>query len=114
MTWFPAENWSACSAADRKAAKNVVFSGVGKTREELTAALKAGILLFNVESESELWALAECAARLRKTAPVALRVNPDVAAETHPYISTGLRKHKFGVPIREARALYAKAAGTPY
>ena len=91
--------------ADRKAAKKVVFSGVGKTREELTAALKAGILLFNVESESELWALAECAGRLRTQAPVALRVNPDVAAETHPYISTGLHKHKFGVPIRDARAL---------
>ena len=101
-------------AADRKAAKQVVFSGVGKTREELTAALKAGIMLFNVESESELWALAECAGRLRKTAPVALRVNPDVAAETHPYISTGLRKHKFGVPIHEARALYAKASGARY
>jgi diaminopimelate decarboxylase len=76
--------------------------------------LKAGIMLFNVESESELSALAECAGRLRKTAPVALRVNPDVAAETHPYISTGLRKHKFGVPIHEARALYGKASGTPY
>jgi len=100
--------------ADHKAAKKVVFSGVGKTREELTAALKAGIMLFNVESESELWALAECAGRLRKTAPVALRVNPDVAAETHPYISTGLRKHKFGVPIRDARALYAKASGARY
>jgi diaminopimelate decarboxylase len=97
--------------ADRKAAKKVVFSGVGKTREELTAALKAGIMLFNVESESELEALAECAGRRRKTAPVALRVNPDVAAETHPYISTGLRKHKFGVPIGDARALYAKASG---
>ena len=101
-------------AADHKAAKKVVFSGVGKTREELTTALKAGIMLFNVESESELWALAECAGRLRKTAPVALRVNPDVAADTHPYISTGLRKHKFGVPIREARALYAKASGARY
>jgi diaminopimelate decarboxylase len=100
--------------ADRKAAKQVVFSGVGKTREELTAALKAGIMLFNVESESELWALAECAGRLHKNAPLALRVNPDVAAETHPYISTGLRKHKFGVPIREARSLYAKAAGARY
>jgi len=97
--------------ADRRAVKETVFSGVGKTREELTAALKAGIMLFNVESESELWALAECAGRLRKTAPVALRVNPDVAAETHPYISTGLRKHKFGVPIRDARALYSKASG---
>lgn len=101
-------------AADRRAAKRVVFSGVGKTREELTAALKAGILLFNVESESELWALAECAGRLRKTAPVALRVNPDVAAETHPYISTGLHKHKFGVPIAQGRALYAKASVAPY
>lgn len=100
--------------ADRKAAKNVVFSGVGKTREELTAALKAGILIFNVESESELSALAECAARLRKTAPVALRVNPDVAAETHPYISTGLHKHKFGVPIGIARTLYAQAAAAKY
>lgn len=100
--------------ADRRAAKKVVFSGVGKTREELTAALKAGILLFNVESESELWTLAECAGRLRTTAPIALRVNPDVAAETHPYISTGLHKHKFGVPISESRALYAKASGVRY
>lgn len=98
--------------AERKAAKRVVFSGVGKTREELTAALKAGILLFNVESESELWALAECAARARTSAPMALRVNPDVAAETHPYISTGLHKHKFGIRIGDARALYAKASGS--
>jgi diaminopimelate decarboxylase len=100
--------------ADRRAAKRVVFSGVGKTREEITAALKAGILLFNIESESELWALAECAGRLRATAPIAFRVNPDVAAETHPYISTGLHKHKFGVPISEARALYAEASGVRY
>jgi diaminopimelate decarboxylase len=100
--------------ADRKAAKKVVFSGVGKTREELVAALKAGILLFNVESESELAVLADCAARLRKSASIALRVNPDVAAETHPYISTGLHKHKFGVPIGEARRLYAKAAASKY
>jgi len=101
-------------AADRRAAKKVVFSGVGKSRDEMTTALKAGILLFNVESESELWALAECAARLRTVASVALRVNPDVAADTHPYISTGLRKHKFGVPIAIARALYAKASGARY
>ncbi|MFZ0143964.1 MAG: diaminopimelate decarboxylase, partial [Candidatus Sulfotelmatobacter sp.] len=101
-------------AADRHAAKKVVFSGVGKSRDEMAAALKAGILLFNVESESELLALAECAARLRKTAQIALRVNPDVAADTHPYISTGLHKHKFGVPIASARALYAKAAAAPY
>ena len=99
---------------DRKAAKKVVFSGVGKTGEELTAALQAGILLFNVESESELWALAESAGRLRTTAPIALRVNPDVAAATHPYISTGLHKHKFGVPIGDARTLYAKASGARY
>jgi diaminopimelate decarboxylase len=100
--------------ADRRAAKKVVFSGVGKTRDEMTAALKAGILLFNVESESELWALAECATRSRTAARVAIRVNPDVAADTHPYISTGLRKHKFGVPIRNARELYAKASGARY
>ena len=97
---------------DRRAAKNVVFSGVGKTREEMRAALKAGILLFNVESESELWVLAECAAQLRKAPRIALRVNPDVPANTHPYISTGLHKHKFGIPIGEARELYAKASGT--
>jgi diaminopimelate decarboxylase len=101
-------------AADRRAAKKIVFSGVGKSRDEMTAALKAGILLFNVESESELWALAECAARLRKVARVALRVNPDVAADTHPYISTGLHKHKFGVPIGSARTLYAKVSGVRY
>lgn len=99
-------------AVNRRAARDVVFSGVGKTREEMRSALKAGILLFNVESESELWVLAECAAQLRKTARIALRVNPDVPANTHPYISTGLHKHKFGVPIGEARALYAKASGT--
>src|SRR5580700_8825011 len=100
-------------AADRRAAKKIVFSGVGKSPDEMAAALKAGILLFNVESESELLALAECAERLRKTARVALRVNPDVAAETHPYISTGLHKHKFGVPIGSARSLYAKAKTLP-
>jgi diaminopimelate decarboxylase len=100
--------------ADRRAARKIVFSGVGKSREEMTAALKAGILLFNVESESELWALAECAIRSRREARIALRVNPDVAAETHPYISTGLRKHKFGVPIRSARELYAKASAARY
>lgn len=99
--------------ADRKSAKKVVFSGVGKTREELTAALKAGILLFNVESESELHTLAECAARLRTKAPLALRVNPDVAAETHPYIATGLHQHKFGVPIRNVKNLYAEASRLP-
>jgi diaminopimelate decarboxylase len=101
-------------AADRRAARKIVFSGVGKSRDEIRAALKAGILLFNVESESELDALAECAMRLRTVARVALRVNPDVAADTHPYISTGLHKHKFGVPIGNARSLYAKASKARY
>jgi diaminopimelate decarboxylase len=77
-------------------------------------AIRAGILLFNLESESELRVLAECASRLKKTAPVAFRVNPDVPAKTHPYISTGLQKHKFGVPISEARGLYAKASEMKY
>lgn len=100
--------------ADRRAASKTVFSGVGKSRDEMMAALKANILLFNLESESELWALAECAARLRKIARIAFRVNPDVAAETHPYISTGLRQHKFGVPITGIRELYAKASSAKY
>jgi diaminopimelate decarboxylase len=94
----------------RNAAGKVVFSGVGKTRDEMQAALKAEVLLFNVESESELLALAECAARAKKKARIALRVNPDVPAETHPYISTGLHQHKFGIPIEEAHRLYARAA----
>jgi diaminopimelate decarboxylase len=97
-----------------RAGSRIVFSGVGKTRDEMTAALRAGILMFNVESESELRALAECATRLRTIARIALRVNPDVAADTHPYISTGLRKHKFGVPISKARTLYAKASESQY
>jgi diaminopimelate decarboxylase len=101
-------------AANRRATGKVVFSGVGKTRDEMVAALKAKILLFNVESESELQVLAECAARLRTVARVALRVNPDVAADTHPYISTGLHAHKFGVPIAEARRLYAIVAEAPH
>src|SRR5579871_1521758 len=100
--------------ADRAALQRIVFSGVGKTDEELRAALRAGILLFNVESEGELELLGKCAAKLRKTADIALRVNPDVPAETHPYISTGLREHKFGVPIASARELYKRAAGNRY
>ncbi len=95
--------------ANRRAAGRVVFSGVGKTGEEMEAALRAGILMFNVESEGELARLAETAGRLRRRARVALRVNPDVPAETHPYIATGLHQHKFGVPITEARGLYASA-----
>ncbi len=92
------------------AGKKVVFSGVGKTRDEMQAALKAEVLLFNVESESELRVLAEFASRLKKKARIALRVNPDVPAETHPYISTGLHQHKFGIPIEEAHSLYARAS----
>ena len=96
-----------------KAAAKVVFSGVGKTVPEIELALKSGILLFNVESAAELRALASTASRLRKKAPLALRVNPDVSAKTHPYISTGLHQHKFGVPIPEAHRLYAEAARHP-
>jgi diaminopimelate decarboxylase len=95
--------------AQKKAIKKVVFSGVGKTAAELELALHHGILQFNVESEGELELLAECAGKLRKTANVALRVNPDVPAETHPYISTGLREHKFGVTIGSARELCRRA-----
>ncbi len=86
----------------------VVFSGVGKTAEEIDAALAAGILLFNVESESELELLAARAELLGRKARFALRVNPDVFAETHPYISTGLSAHKFGIAIGLARAVYAQ------
>jgi len=99
---------------DRSATKTVVFSGVGKTVAEMEAALKAGILLFNLESASELDALARTASRLKKNAHVAMRVNPDVPADTHPYISTGLHKHKFGVPIGQARELYQQIAKSKY
>ena len=94
----------------RKAAGKVVFSGVGKQAEEMDLALRSGILIFNVESEGELELLDQRASKLKVRAQVALRVNPDVFAETHPYISTGLREHKFGIDIREARAVYARAA----
>jgi diaminopimelate decarboxylase len=97
-------------SADKRAVKRTVFSGVGKTAEEMDLALRADILLFNVESEQELDLLAERAAKLRKVARIALRVNPDVFAETHPYISTGLREHKFGIDISRAREVYARAA----
>jgi diaminopimelate decarboxylase len=96
-------------AADRAAAERVVFSGIGKTAPEIDLALRSGILLFNVESEGELELLSERAAKLRKRAQIALRVNPEVLAETHPYISTGMREHKFGIGIRRARAVYRKA-----
>jgi diaminopimelate decarboxylase len=95
---------------DRKASRNVVFSGVGKLAEEIDLALHAGILLFNVESASELELLAARAMHVRKTARFAVRVNPDVTTETHPYISTGLHEHKFGVPWRDAPALYRRGS----
>jgi diaminopimelate decarboxylase len=94
------------------AADRVVFSGVGKTVAEIDQALEANILAFNVESEAELALLAARAAKRKRKARFSLRVNPDVFAETHPYISTGLREHKFGIDIRQARRIYneAKAA----
>lgn len=87
----------------------VVFSGVGKHPEEMRAALTAGILCFNVESEAELLRLNQIAAEMNKIAPVSLRVNPDVDARTHPYISTGLKENKFGIPFDEAEKLYLSA-----
>jgi diaminopimelate decarboxylase len=93
------------------AVDRVVFSGVGKTAAEIDLALKAGILAFNVESEAELVLLAARARKQKRKARFALRVNPDVFADTHPYISTGLREHKFGVDIRQARRIYASVAG---
>src|ERR1700742_4530714 len=99
---------------NKKAARRVVFSGVGKTAPEIDLALASGILIFNVESESEVALLAERASKLKLRARVALRVNPDVFAETHPYISTGLREHKFGIDIRQARAVYKTAVKHKY
>jgi diaminopimelate decarboxylase len=90
--------------------QRIVFSGVGKTAAEMEQALNTGILCFNVESAPELERLNNVAGQLGKTAPVSLRVNPDVDAGTHPYISTGLKENKFGVAYDEARALYRQAA----
>ncbi len=101
-------------AVDKKFSGNVVFSGVGKLADEIDQALRAGILLFNVESASELELLGARAARLRKPANFAIRVNPDVEAKTHPYISTGLHEHKFGVPWRDAGELYRRGAENKY
>jgi diaminopimelate decarboxylase len=95
--------------AHKPALKKVVFSGVGKQTWEIDAALDANILLFNVESENELHLLAARAQARSKIARFALRVNPDVFAETHPYISTGLSEHKFGIDIKAARAIYRAA-----
>jgi diaminopimelate decarboxylase len=91
--------------------RKTVFSGVGKSEPEMRRALAAGIRCFNVESASELERLDRVAGAMGKTAPVSLRVNPDVDPGTHPYIATGLRENKFGVPYRDALALYRRAAG---
>ncbi|MDP1644339.1 MAG: diaminopimelate decarboxylase [Thiobacillus sp.] len=91
----------------------VVFSGVGKTADEMRAALDACILCFNVESASELHRLNRVAGEVGKVAPVSFRVNPDVDPKTHPYISTGLKENKFGVPIADAPALYRLTANLP-
>ncbi|ACO80874.1 diaminopimelate decarboxylase [Azotobacter vinelandii CA] len=91
----------------------VVFSGVGKTREDMRRALEVGVHCFNVESDVELERLQEVAAELGVKAPVSLRVNPDVDAQTHPYISTGLKENKFGIDIEQAEEVYARAAELP-
>ncbi|MFG1299506.1 diaminopimelate decarboxylase [Xanthobacter sp. V3C-3] len=93
--------------------ERIVFSGVGKTRDEMAAALSAGILCFNVESEPELAALSEVATAMGVTAPVSVRVNPDVDAKTHKKISTGKSATKFGIPISRAREVYDAAARLP-
>ncbi|SDU36494.1 diaminopimelate decarboxylase [Halopseudomonas salegens] len=91
----------------------VVFSGLGKTAAEMRRALEVGIYCFNVESSAELERLQQVAAELGVTAPVSLRVNPDVDAGTHPYISTGLKENKFGIDIADAAAVYRHAASMP-
>lgn len=94
-------------------ADRVVFSGVGKTREDMRRALEVGVHCFNVESTDELERLQVVAAELGKVAPVSLRVNPDVDAGTHPYISTGLKENKFGIAIADAEEVYVRAAQLP-
>jgi diaminopimelate decarboxylase len=93
--------------------ERIVFSGVGKTRDEMKLALTGGIRQFNVESEPELHALSEVAHWLGLTAPITLRVNPDVDAKTHEKIATGKKENKFGIPISKAREVYAQAARMP-
>ena len=91
----------------------IVFSGIGKTREEMRTALEGGIRQFNVESEPEMQALSEVAESLGVQAPITVRVNPDVDAKTHAKISTGKKEDKFGIPISRAREVYAMAAALP-
>jgi diaminopimelate decarboxylase len=94
--------------------RKIVFSGVGKKKAEIEYALKEGILMFNVESDEELTALNEIAAGVGKKAPISLRINPDVDPQTHPYISTGMKKAKFGVEIKTSLETYKKALGMPH
>lgn len=91
-------------------ARRIVFSGIGKSEAEIVQAIEAGILCLNLESEAELERVAAVAARLGRRAPIAFRVNPDVDAKTHPYISTGLKQNKFGVAQEDAERLYRRAA----
>ena len=91
----------------------VVFSGVAKSREEIMRGLEVGIRCFNVESEAELLRINQIAGEMGKIAPISLRVNPDVDAHTHPYISTGLKENKFGVSVEQAREVYKLAATLP-
>ena len=93
--------------------EKIVFSGIGKTKEEMSLALKGDIRQFNVESEPELKALSEVATSLDLVAPITVRVNPDVDAKTHEKISTGKSENKFGIPISRAREIYKWAAGLP-
>lgn len=93
--------------------QNIIFSGVGKTAKEIAFALETGIACFNVESQAELDMLSQIASQMGKTAPVSLRVNPDVDAKTHPYISTGLKENKFGIDITVAAQVYHRAATLP-
>ncbi|MCC7152164.1 MAG: alanine racemase, partial [Rubrivivax sp.] len=94
-------------------AEQIVFSGVGKTRAEMERALEVGVRCFNVESEAELRRLSAVATRIGRSAAISLRVNPDVDAGTHPYISTGLRDNKFGIAHEQALATYRLAASLP-
>lgn len=89
--------------------EKIVFSGVGKTVEELVYGLETGILMFNLESAQEMLVLNECAAHLGRRAPIAIRVNPDVDPKTHPYISTGLKENKFGIDLEISESMYAQA-----
>ena len=91
-------------------AENIVFSGVGKTIDEIKFALEKGIRCFNVESESELEHINDIAIANNKVAPISLRINPDVDAKTHPYIATGLKENKFGIEFESAQAIYLRAA----